>query len=382
MAVNGFEFSKIPFKYIDFSALIIWFSLIVIGLVMVSSASMPEANIHGRSDWYFSIKQVFYYVLGFIAAFVVFNTPIDFFKKNSSLLLVIGFFALLLVFVPFIGVKVKGSRRWLNLIVFRFQVGELIKFLMIIFSAYFLEKNYRLLRNQWWPIVKLLSIGGIFVGCFAMQPDFGTSFVVVSNLLILLFLAGMPIKKFAFLFSGVAILMALFLISAPYRVIRLFSFLNPWKDAGNTGYQLVNSLISFGNGGIFGVGLGESMQKRHFLPEAHTDFIFSIIAEELGLVGAFLLLLLIASLVWRAFVIANIAHSRQLIFESLIAYGIGSWIALQTLINVGVATGVLPTKGLTMPFISYGGSSVLVFSMAMALLLRISAQLNYQAKKQ
>ncbi|MDO5090045.1 MAG: putative lipid II flippase FtsW [Cardiobacteriaceae bacterium] len=374
------RFSGLAFP--DIWLMIAWFALVVIGMVMVTSASMSEAVSHNASPLYFSYRQLAYYGLGLVMAYVVFQLPTNVYYEHGSKLLLVTFLMLFLVFVPGIGSSVNGAHRWINFRVFNFQVGELVKLVMILYAAGYLQRHNYCIENSWKPMLGLLAIGGVFAVVLLKQPDFGTTFVMMMTLMGMLFMAGVSIKRYSMLVGVVSFLMVAALLIAPYRRARLTSFLDPWEKQFDQGYQLVNSLIAVGRGGVSGVGLGESVQKHQYLPEAHTDFIFAIISEELGLIGALVVMGLLALVVWRAFAIGKLADQMRKRFASYIAYGIGLWVGCQSLINIGVATGALPTKGLTLPFISYGGSSVLILFMALAILLRIDAESRFQAKRE
>ena len=231
-------------------------------------------------------------------------------------------------------------------------------------------------------MVQLLIITGLFAVVLVLQPDFGTTMVMVATVLGMMFMAGVNLWRFGIFFAVVAALMAGVLVAAPYRVKRLLTFLDPWSHQFDEGYQLVNSLIAVGSGGLFGSGLGQSVQKHDYLPEAHTDFIFAIIAEEFGLFGALVVMALFVLLVWRAFHIGYLADRVRRRFASLVAYGIGLIIAIQALVNIGVTTGTLPTKGLTLPLVSYGGSSVVIVCISLGILARIDAESRYLAKRE
>lgn len=366
----------------DIWLMIAWFALVVIGMVMVTSASMSEAISHEVSPMHYSVRQGAYYVGGLLLAYIVFLQPTNMYYENSSKMLIFTVVLLMLVFVPGVGAKVNGASRWINFRVFNLQVGEVVKLVMIVYAATYLQRNNYRIENSWRPIFGLLGVGG-FISLFLLkQPDFGTTFVMMVTLMGMLFMAGVSIRRYSLLVGVVSVLMIAALLIAPYRRQRLMSFLDPWANPFDQGYQLTNSLIAVGRGGIGGVGLGESVQKHQFLPEAHTDFIFAIISEELGMIGALVVMGLLTLVVWRAFAIGRLADRVRKRFASYVAYGIGLWVGCQSLINIGVATGALPTKGLTLPFISYGGSSVLILFMALALLLRIDAESRFQAKRE
>ncbi len=366
----------------DIWLIVCWMNLMVIGMVMVTSSSLSEASVERLNTFHFAIHQGVFYCGSLIVAYVVFSLGSAFFYEKSAALLVLSGLLLLALYIPGVGQSVNGARRWIDLRVIHLQVGEIVKVTMILYAAAFLKRNSYRLESSWKPIVTLLGIVAAFSVLLVEQPDFGTMAVLVTTVLGMMFLAGVSWWRFLLLALGVGAVMAVVLFSASYRVQRLLAFTDPWSHQFDEGYQLVNSLISFGRGRIFGVGLGESIQKHQYLPEAHTDFIFAIIAEETGLVGTLSVLMIFAVLVWRAFLIAHLADRVRKRFASNTAYGIGLLLAIQTLVNIGVTTGALPTKGLTLPLISYGGSSVLMTCVALALLARIDAEARFQARRE
>lgn len=380
------QHQKIPEKrwqrlaFPDVGLLLCWLALIVIGMVMVTSSSLSEAHVERLSTHHFAIRQGIFYVGSSIFAYIAFMLGTNFYREKAKFILGLAFLGLLLVYAPGIGVVVNGSRRWLNLGVINLQVGEFAKLAIFIFTAAYLQHHTQRLDHSWQPIIGLLAVTACFALMFYLQPDFGTMVVIVATVLGMLFLSGVSIWRLLLLGVLIAPAMVWVLISESYRLRRLTTFINPWEYQYDEGYQLVNSLISFGRGGLFGVGLGESVQKHQYLPEAHTDFIFSIIAEETGLVGALIVMAILMILVWRAFAIGYLADRMRKRFSSLLAYGIGLWLGLQSLINIGVTTGALPTKGLTLPLISYGGSSILMTSIALAILARIDAESRFIAR--
>lgn len=365
----------------DLALLCCWFALVAFGLVMLTSASLPEAAARGLTESYYFRRQLSYVVFSLMVAYVVFSVPTSLWRRNSEWLLIGCFFLLVLVYVPIIGVRVNGARRWINLVVFKLQVGELAKLVLIIYAAAYLDRKHDWLVVDLRAMFKLLGISLIYAAIVYKQPDFGTAFVMMSIVIGLLFLAGTPLKPFFCMLLLAVLLIIPILLSESYRFKRVVAFLDPWAYQYDRGYQLVNSLIAVGRAGVKGTGIGESVQKYAFLPEAHTDFIFAIISEELGLLGALLVMGLLAVLVWRAFAIGVLAHRSHRRFAGYVAYGIGLWIAVQSLVNIGVTLGALPTKGLTLPFISYGGSSMLALSMAMAILARIDAQTRFRVRR-
>ena len=369
-------------EFPDIWLLFAWCALIAIGMVMVTSASMSEAVGHNSDPYYYSIRQALFYAAGLVCAWVAYIMPTHFYYQNSGRFLIYALILLLILYIPSVGVSVNGARRWLNLKFFKLQVGEVVKLAMIIYAAAFLQRNSQFLDRSWRPMIELLCITGIFAAILLRQPDFGTTMVMVAAVLGMMFMAGMNLKRFIIFFGVVSVMMGAVLVAAPYRVKRLLTFLDPWTHQYDEGYQLVNSLIAVGSGGLFGSGLGQSVQKHDYLPEAHTDFIFAIIAEEFGLFGALVVMALFVLLVWRAFHIGYLADRVRRRFLSLVAYGIGLIIAIQALVNIGVTTGALPTKGLTLPLVSYGGSSVVIVCVSLGILARIDAESRYQAKRE
>ena len=369
-------------EFPDIWLLFAWAALIAIGMVMVTSASMNKAINHNGDLYHYTFRQGGYYAFGLFCAWIAFLTPNRLLYQYSRKLLFFSFLLLLLIYIPGVGLSVNGARRWLNLRVFNLQVGEIVKLAMILYAAAFLHRNTAKLETAWWPMVQLLIITFIFAGFLLIQPDFGTTMVMVAVVLGMIFMAGVNLKRFGIFFLVVTLLMTVALIIEPYRITRLTTFLDPWKYKFNEGYQLVNSLIAVGSGGLFGSGLGQSVQKHDYLPEAHTDFIFAIIAEEFGLFGALVVMALFALIVWRAFAIGHLADCVRRRFACLVAYGVGLLIAIQALVNIGVTTGALPTKGLTLPLVSYGGSSVVIICISLGILARIDSECRHMAKRE
>jgi cell division protein FtsW len=275
---------------------------------------------------------------------------------------------------------VNGSRRWLPFGPVNVQVAELIKLFAIIYIADYLHRHNGNLKDSFLKILAPLSLLGAAAVLLLAQPDMGSMVVIMSTVLAMLFLGGARLDVFAALISAFVGLFAVLVWIAPYRLARLQSFTNPWDDPFGSGFQLTQALIAFGRGDWFGVGLGSSMQKLFYLPEAHTDFIYSIIAEELGLVGSMMVLVLFAVFIWRALAIGRAAELAGQVFAAQVAYGIGIWLGLQACVNMGVNMGVLPTKGLTLPLMSYGGSSLMIVCLAVALLFRVDWETRFPEK--
>ncbi len=352
-------------------------TLLAVGLVMMASASISIADERMGSPFHYLQRQSILIFIGLVVAAVFFMVSLEHWERFSPLLLVIGFILLILVLIPGIGHEVNGSRRWLSLGFTNFQASELVKLLVIIFLAGYLVRRIDEVRRTMAGFVKPLVILALLGALLMAEPDFGSTVVILGTALGMLFLAGVPLSRLIILFSIVAGLLAVLVVVEPYRMARMTSFMDPWADPFGNGFQLTQALIAFGRGEWFGVGLGESIQKLFYLPEAHTDFIFSVLSEELGFVGGALVILLFGLLVWRAFRIGNLALLNGQPFGGYLAFGIGLWVGMQAFINIGVNMGVLPTKGLTLPLMSYGGSSIVVMCMAMALLQRV----HHEAKQ-
>ncbi len=350
------------------------FFLMLLGLVMIASSSVPVAErLTGQSS-YFIVRHGIYLLIALLMGFAVMQVPIKHWQTLGPWLLVGGLILLMLVLV--VGRSVNGSQRWLDLGLFTIQVSELVKLFVVIYLAGYLVRKSEELKTQIQGFLRPLFIMFLVTGLLLMEPDFGASAVIVATVLAMMFLAGARLWQFIILTLVIAGALALVALTQEYRLQRLQSFLNPWQDPFGSGYQLTQSLIAFGRGGIFGQGLGNSIQKLTYLPEAHTDFIVSIIAEEMGFIGIILLLILFVIILTRALKIGNNALKNELPFGGYVAYGLGFGMFVQAMVNIGVSSGLLPTKGLTLPLVSYGGSSLIISFVSIALLLRI----DYETK--
>jgi cell division protein FtsW len=359
-----------------FDQSLIWSAifLLSLGLVMVYSASISIAEV-GRntngSPAYFLVRHGAYLAAGLMAGLIAFQIPMRLWQKYSFHLFVGGMLLLVLVLVPGIGREVNGSRRWISLLIVNFQPSEFMKLFIVIYVANYTVRKAAYLgnfRKGFLPMLIVMLMVGLLL---LLEPDFGSFVVITAIMMAILFLGGINLKLFTGLIGFVVTgLLALIWIE-PYRMQRFFGFLDPWDDPYGKGYQLSHALIAFGRGEWLGVGLGGSVEKLFYLPEAHTDFLLAVIAEELGFVGIATVVALFACLVIRAFVIGRQAAMRERFFPALLAQGIGVWMGVQAFINMGVNMGVLPTKGLTLPLMSFGGSSIVVSCLALALLLRV-----------
>lgn len=346
-------------------------SLAAIGLLMVSSASIGVAmQQHGQS-FYYLVRQGIYLTIGLVMALIILRIPVKAWEKLGFPLLFLSFILLLAVFLPGIGHTVNGSTRWLGFGSVSLQVSEAVKFCVIIYLAGYIVRHHEALQTEFAAFIRPLIVLMMIALLLLLEPDFGATMVLTLTMCGMLFLAGVRIRQFVLIMSIVAIAAATLAISSPYRLQRLTTFLNPWAEAFGGGYQLTQALIAFGRGGWTGVGLGESVQKLFYLPEAHTDFLFAVLVEELGLIGAIAVLILFCIIFIRAVSIAKRAIKLDQMFAGFVAYGLAFWLGLQVLINIGVSSGVLPTKGLTLPLLSYGGSSLVMNCIVIALLLRI-----------
>ncbi len=362
------------FKGVDSALLLAMLALASMGMIMVASASVGFAAATYGDSLYFFKRHLVYVLMAAGVLLVMLRIPSRLWSENAGLLLAMAIALLILVLIPGVGREVNGSRRWLDLGPFNVQVSELAKLAVIVFMAAHLRRKQ--IQGQWQNFVKHLAILGLVILLLLLEPDFGSSVVIAATVLVMMFLGGVRLWQFAgLLLVGVAGLVVI-AISSPYRMQRLVTFLDPWADQYNSGYQLTQSLIAFGRGEWFGVGLGNSVQKLFYLPEAHTDFVLAIIGEEFGLFGILVVLGLFVLLVTRVLAIARKAVLRQEWFAVYLLFGIAALIAGQAFINVGVTSGLLPTKGLTLPFISYGGSSLLVSSAMVALVLRVGKELD------
>lgn len=366
----------LPANSFDWTLFLIWSALVSVGIVMVASASIAFATAYYGDGFYFLQRHLIFLVMGVASATVVFLVPGEIWQKFSGPLLVLAILLLMLVLVPGIGKKVNGSQRWISFGFFAVQISELAKFATIIFFASYFSRRHPATVNSWKEFGILIVLLSLVLGLLVLEPDFGSTVVIGATSISIMFIAGLKLRYFFPMALGALAALAALAIASPYRLKRLVTFMDPWADQFNSGYQLTQSLIAFGRGEWLGVGLGNSVQKLFFLPEAHTDFVFAIFAEEMGLIGCVLLLLLFASLIKHILTIASRCYDRKLFFYAYACFGIAIVLALQTFINVGVSCGLLPTKGLTLPFISYGGSSLIICCSMLALVMRASMEVN------
>ncbi len=355
---------------------LLWSSLILLllGMVMVYSASIAIAEAGrytGNQPAYFLVRHGVFLAIGLIAGGLAFQIPLTTWQKISPWLFVIGFVLLTLVLIPGVGRNVNGARRWLPFVVANLQPSELMKLFAVLYAAdYTVRKMPHMhdLKKAFLPMAGAMVAVGVLL---LKEPDFGAFVVIISIAIGILFLGGMRARLFAILIVVLVVAFAVLIVVSPYRRDRIFGFMDPWSDAFGRGYQLSHALIAFGRGELFGVGLGASVEKLFYLPEAHTDFLLAVIAEELGFVGVMMVIVLFGLLVQRAFVIGRQCVALDRLYPALVAQGVGIWIGVQGFINMGVNMGLLPTKGLTLPLMSFGGSGILANCVALAVLLRV-----------
>lgn len=348
--------------------------LVALGLVMVYSASIATAEssrFAGNNPAYFLLRHGAFLAVSLATATAVFMVPARVWQKAAPWLFVGCVALLVLVLVPGIGREVNGARRWLNLWAFNVQPSELMKLAVVLYAADYTVRKHAVLKSFKRGLLPMLIVMLVVAWLLLREPDFGALVVVAVAAVGVLFLGGMSGQHFAALVGMLAIGFIALVLSSPYRMQRIFGFMDPWSDAFGSGYQLSHALIAFGRGEWLGVGLGASIEKLHYLPEAHTDFLLAVIAEELGLAGVAVVIALFVWIVLRAFAIGRQAALRERHFTALVAQGIGIWIGFQALINMGVNMGLLPTKGLTLPLMSFGGSGLLMNCIALAILIRI-----------
>lgn len=346
-------------------------TLLILGLIMVGSASVSIAERKLGEPFYYLWRQLAFTGIGLLAAFVVVKIPMRFWQEAGPALMIVSLLLLVLVFIPGLGKEVNGSTRWIAMGSFNLQASEFVKLFVVLYLAGYLVRHNDAVRQSVGGFLRPLALLMIVMLLLLLEPDFGAAAVLICTAMAMIWLAGVRVSQFLFLIVIVSIALALLVYTSEYRMQRLTAFLNPWADPFNSGFQLTQALIAFGRGEWLGVGLGGSVQKLFYLPEAHTDFLFAVMAEELGLIGVLLVIGLFTVLVYRALRIGRQAENRERPFSGYVAYGLGIWIGLQAFINIGVNMGVLPTKGLTLPFMSYGGSSILVMCIVVAILVRV-----------
>jgi cell division protein FtsW len=369
----------------EYDAVLVWIvtALLAIGLVMVYSASIATAEAGrytGYQASYYLVRHGLFLLVGLAAGIVAFQVPTQMWQKVAPLLFLAGVVLLVLVLIPHVGKSVNGSRRWLPLVVINLQPSELMKLFAVLYAADYAVRKGAVKDHLLKPFLPMFGVMALVGALLLLEPDMGAFVVICAIAMGTLWLGGFNLKIFGGLVVLLPLAFAALIFSSEYRMQRVLGFLDPWSDPYGKGYQLSHALIAFGRGEWLGVGLGGSVEKLFYLPEAHTDFLLAVIAEELGLIGVCVVILLFAGLIVRAFAIGRQAAMSDRLFAALVAQGIAVWLGVQAMINIGVNMGVLPTKGLTLPFLSFGGSGVVVNLMAVAVLLRIDYENRRVAK--
>ena len=353
-------------------------SIILLGITMVGSASISIAEQNNGEPFYYLYRQLIATGLGMGLGSVVLFTPIKLWEKTGPVLLLISILLLIAVLLPGVGREVNGSARWIPMGAFNLQVSELAKLAMVIYLAGYLVRHNETVKKTFKgfiiPMMVLASVALLLL----MEPDLGATVVISATAMGMLFLGGVRLWQFLVLMTVMAIAVYFLIVLEPYRLERLQSFMDPWADPFNSGFQLTQSLIAFGRGELTGVGLGNSIQKLFYLPEGHTDFLFAVLAEELGGIGAITVIGLFSGLVIRVFVLAKTADQANKLFSAYLMFGLAIWIGLQAFVNIAVNMGVLPTKGLTLPLMSYGGSSMMIMCIVIALILRAEHEIRFK----
>ena len=362
--------------HIDYFLLFICTSLLVMGFIILTSSSLHLGEKIANDSLYYPARQLTHIAFGLCVAAVVAFIPLRLWEQIGPWLFIAGLALLVFVLIPGIGVKVKGSTRWMAVGGLRVQVSEIVKFVSVVYMAGYVTRHKEYVQQSTYGLVKPLLLFSIACFLLLLEPDFGSAVVILVIAMGVMYLSGARLWQFLILIAIVTVLGMLLVYFSPYRWARVTGFIDPWADAQNTGFQLTQALISFGRGEIFGVGLGSGIQKLFYLPEAHTDFLFSVLAEELGLVGVLATIVLFSLLLWHAFALAAKAEQAGEEFAAFIAYGLGIWFGFQAFVNMGVNMGILPTKGLTLPLMSYGGGSMIVMCAAMALLFRVYSEIE------
>ncbi|MBK8319847.1 MAG: putative lipid II flippase FtsW [Betaproteobacteria bacterium] len=374
MMIGALDAPRRQLAEIDYALLWSVLMLLFAGLVMVYSASIAIAEagrFTNHQPAYYLVRHGVFLCIGLVAAGVAFQIPLSLWQKYAPYLFMAGVFMLALVLIPGVGKDVNGARRWLSFGFANLQPSELMKMFAVLYAADYTVRKINVmhdLKQAFAPLFGAMVIVGILL---LKEPDFGAFVVIISIAMGILFLGGLKARLFVMLIVGLLFAFAVMIIVSPYRRDRVFGFMDPWADAFGRGYQLSHSLIAFGRGELFGVGLGGSVEKLFYLPEAHTDFLLAVIAEEMGFFGVLAVIALFALIVQRAFAIGRQCVQLDRLYPALVAMGMGIWIGVQSFINMGVNMGLLPTKGLTLPLMSFGGSGILANCVALAILLRV-----------
>ena len=365
---------------IDSVLLTIVLALLMGGFVILASASISISDSAANNPFFYVQRQLVAAAIGGAAGFVCLFIPMSIWRSLSPLVLFVGFLLLIVVLIPGIGYEVNGSTRWVRIGIMNLQVSEPARLCFLMALAGYLVRQNKSLREEFLGFLRPMVV--LIIACVLLlsEPDFGAAVVLLGTAMVMMFVAGARIRDFLLFLVVATVALAALAVFSPYRMKRITGFLDPWADPFDSGFQLTQSLIAIGRGEWFGVGLGDSVQKLFYLPEAHTDFVFAVYAEEFGLLGSLILIALFLALLWRVFKLAMRAADAERFFEAYIAIGLGTWLGIQAFINIGVNMGMLPTKGLTLPLISYGRSSLIITMICISLLLRIHHELAVDAK--
>ncbi len=365
---------------IDKVLLTIVLALLLGGFVILASASISISENAANNPFFYVQRQLVAAAIGAVAGAVCLFIPMQVWRNLGPLMLLLGIFLLAVVLVPGVGHEVNGSTRWVRVGFMNLQVSEPARLCFLMYLSGYLVRRNKALREEFVGFLRPMLVLTLACGLLLMEPDFGAAIVLMATAMTMLFVAGARIRDFVVFFCAAIFAVIALTVAAPYRMKRLTGFLDPWSDPYDSGFQLTQSLIAIGRGEWFGVGLGDSVQKLFYLPEAHTDFVFAVFAEEFGLFGSLVLVGLFLALLWRIYKLGMRAHDAERFFEAYFAIGLGTWLGLQAFINIGVNMGLLPTKGLTLPLISYGRSSLIITMICIGLLLRIHHELVVDAK--
>ncbi|MBT8438994.1 MAG: putative lipid II flippase FtsW [Gammaproteobacteria bacterium] len=364
---------------LDYLLLLLGFALLGFGFLMVTSASLHLGDKFGV-PFYYSWKHLFSILMGLAGGLVVMQIPSNLWQKYSVHLFVFGLVLLVLVLIPGIGRSAGGATRWIPLGIFNLQSSEFMKLFVILYMAGYLVRRHVEVRHSLKGFMYPMVLLGLASALIVSEPDMGTTIVILVTALGMLFLGGAQLLQFIVIIGGIGGVLATLILTSDYRMARFTGYLDPWADVNGSGYQLAQALIAFGRGEWTGVGFGNGIQKQFYLPEAHNDFLMAVIGEEFGLFGTVVVVLVLALFVWRAFVIGTEALMKSRRFAAYVAYGIAVWMGFQAFVNIGVNVGLLPTKGITLPFMSFGGNSIIVACLSLAMLLRIDYE-NRQLKQ-
>ena len=374
--IFGEFYRDLKFSDFDLGIFVSVTFLSLLGIIMVTSVTIPLTD----GSLSMAFNHIFKLVLGAFVGLIVFRFSLEIWKTIDIGLILFSFFLLILVFIPFVGFEANGASSWIRFFGFSFQPSELMKFALIVYISSYCYRRMTEFKEKWIGFWKPVLVVVLAIALVLFEPDLGSSAVIFLISLTIMFIAGAPLKQMSIiLFMGSMVFVSM-IILVPWRMQRILSFVDPWSAYGESGYQLSQALIAFSRGDLFGVGLGESLQKYHYLPDAQTDFIFAIIAEELGLIFCVLLISIYGYLIFKSFSLGRNSRMLNKFFESYISYGIGVCIAFHVFLNVGVSSGMLPTKGLTLPFISFGGTNLMLMFALIALLFRINLELNENSK--